>query len=75
MLPWDKSEGNLPTALAVPGMKMARAWLGLCNGTGELLGTTWVPRIGARIHRETGKRLIRESQSTGCGPGGRNVPY
>lgn len=43
MLSWDKSEGNLPTALAVPGMKMARAWLGLCNGTGELLGPTWIP--------------------------------
>jgi hypothetical protein len=42
MLSWDKSEGDLPTALAVPGMKMARAWLGLCNGTGELLGTIWV---------------------------------
>ena len=38
MLSWDESEGNLFTALAVPGMKMARAWLGLCNGTGELLG-------------------------------------
>src|SRR3954467_6338217 len=43
MLSWDESEGNLSTALAVPGMKMARAWLGLCNGTGELLGTTRVP--------------------------------
>src|SRR3954465_15132638 len=43
MLSWDKSEGNLSTALAVPGMKMARAWFGLCNGTGELLGTTRVP--------------------------------
>jgi hypothetical protein len=42
MLSWDESEGNLSTALAVPGMKMARAWLGLCNGTGELLGATWV---------------------------------
>lgn len=40
MLSWDKSEGYLSTALAVPGMKMARAWLGLCNGTGELLGAT-----------------------------------
>jgi hypothetical protein len=37
MLSWDKPEGNLFTALAVSGMKMARAWLGLCNGTGELL--------------------------------------
>jgi hypothetical protein len=43
MLSWDKSEGNLLTALAVPGMKMARAWFGLCNGTGELLGATRVP--------------------------------
>ena len=43
MLSWDQSEGNLPTALAVPGMKMARAWLGLCKGTGELLGATRVP--------------------------------
>jgi hypothetical protein len=43
MLSWDESEGNLFTALAVPGMKMARAWLGLCNGTGELLGATRVP--------------------------------
>jgi hypothetical protein len=43
MLSWDESEGNLSTALAVPGMKMARAWLGLCNGTGELLGTTGLP--------------------------------
>jgi hypothetical protein len=42
MLSWDESEGNLSTALAVPGMKMARAWLGLCNGTGELLSATWV---------------------------------
>lgn len=37
MLSWDKPEGNLFTALAVSGMKMARAWLGLCRGTGELL--------------------------------------
>ncbi len=37
MLSWDKPEGNLSTALAVSGMKMARAWFGLCNGTGELL--------------------------------------
>jgi hypothetical protein len=43
MLSWDKSEGNLPTALAVSGMKVARAWFGLCNGTGELLDTTRVP--------------------------------
>src|SRR5207248_4128929 len=43
MLSWEESEGNLFTALAVPGMKMARAWLGLCNGTGELLGATRVP--------------------------------
>jgi hypothetical protein len=42
MLSWDKPEGNLLTALAVPGMKMARAWLGLCDGTGELLGATRV---------------------------------
>lgn len=42
MLSWDESEGNLSTALAVPGMKMARAWLGLCNGTGELLGARQV---------------------------------
>jgi hypothetical protein len=37
MLSWDKPEGNLFTALAVSGMKRARAWLGLCKGTGELL--------------------------------------
>jgi hypothetical protein len=43
MLSWDKSEGNLFTALAVSGMKVARAWFGLCNGTGELLGATRVP--------------------------------
>src|SRR2546421_12753243 len=43
MLSWDESEGNLSTALAVPGMKMARAWLGLCNGTGELLSAARVP--------------------------------
>lgn len=43
MLFRDESEGYLSTALAVPGMKMARAWLGLCNGTGELLDTRWVP--------------------------------
>jgi hypothetical protein len=43
MLSWDESEGNLSTALAVPGMKMTRAWLGLCNGTGELLSATRVP--------------------------------
>jgi hypothetical protein len=42
MLFWDKSEGNLSTALAVPGMKVARAWFGLCNGTGELLDATRV---------------------------------
>lgn len=42
MLSRDESEGNLSTALAVPGMKMARAWLGLCNGTRELLVTSWV---------------------------------
>jgi hypothetical protein len=36
-LSWDKPEGYLFTALAVSGMKMARAWLGLCKGTGELL--------------------------------------
>lgn len=41
MLSWDESGGYLFTALAVPGMKMARAWFGLCNGTGELLSTTW----------------------------------
>ncbi len=55
-------------------MKMARAWLGLRNGTGELLGTTSAPQIGARADRESGKRPIRESRSTGCEPGGRNVP-
>src|SRR5690349_2398130 len=43
MLSRDQSERNLSTALAVSGMKMARAWFGLCNGTGELLGTTRVP--------------------------------
>jgi hypothetical protein len=37
MLSWDKPKGYLFTALAVSGMKMARAWLGLCKGTGELL--------------------------------------
>jgi hypothetical protein len=37
MLSWDKPEGYLFTALVVSGMKMARAWLGLCKGTGELL--------------------------------------
>ena len=42
MLSWDKSEGYLFTALVVSGMKMARAWLGLCNGTGELLDRTRV---------------------------------
>lgn len=43
MLSWDKPEGNLFTALAVSGMKVARAWFGLCSGTGELLGVTRVP--------------------------------
>jgi hypothetical protein len=38
-----RQRGNLFTALAVPGMKIARAWLGLCNGTGELLGATRIP--------------------------------
>lgn len=42
MLFWDESESYLFTALAVSGMKVARAWLGLCNGTGELLDTIWV---------------------------------
>ena len=74
MLFWDKSEGNLFTALAVPGMKMARAWFGLCNGTGELLGATGFQWIGAGTHREGGKWLIREPQSTGRVSGGRNVP-
>jgi hypothetical protein len=74
MLSWDESEGNLSTALAVPGMKMARAWLGLCNGTGELLSATRVPEDWDRTHRETDKWLIRESQSTGSALGGRNVP-
>jgi hypothetical protein len=74
MLSWDESERNLSTALAVPGMKVARAWFGLCNGTGELLGTTRVPVGWNGTHRETGKRLIRESQSTGRVSGGRNVP-
>ncbi len=74
MLFWDKSEGNLSTALAVSGMKMARAWLGLCDGTGELLGAIRVQVSGTEAHRETGKRLIREPQSTGRVPGGRNVP-
>jgi hypothetical protein len=73
MLSWDESEGNLFTALAVPGMKMARAWFGLCNGTGELLGTTWVLVDWNRNLRETDKRLNRESQSTGSVLGGRNV--
>jgi hypothetical protein len=72
-LSWDKSERNLSTALAVPGMKVARSWLGLCNGTGELLGSIWAPSIEVGVHRETGKRQIREPQSTGYGPGGRNV--
>jgi len=39
MLSWDKPEGYLFTALAVSGMKVARAWFGLCSGTGELLDT------------------------------------
>lgn len=73
MLSWDKSEGNLSTALAVSGMKVARAWFGLCNGTGELLGVTWVPVDWTEAYREDGKRLIREPQSTGRMPGGRNV--
>lgn len=42
MVFWDQSEGYLCTALAVSGMKVARAWFGLCNGTGELLDTIWV---------------------------------
>jgi hypothetical protein len=39
MLSWDKPKGYLFTALAVSGMKVARAWFGLCSGTGELLDT------------------------------------
>ena len=37
MLSWDKPERYLFTALVVSGMKVARAWLGLRDGTGELL--------------------------------------
>jgi hypothetical protein len=33
MLSWDKPKGYLFTALAVSGMKVARAWLGLLHGT------------------------------------------
>ena len=35
LLPRDESGGNLPTAQAVPGMKVARAWLRLRCGTWE----------------------------------------
>lgn len=73
MLSWDKPEGYLSTALAVLGMKVARAWFGLCNGTGELLDATRVPVDWNGTRREAGKRLIREPQSTGSAPGGRNV--
>lgn len=73
MLSRDQSEGYLSTALAVSGMKMARAWFGLCNGTGELLGMTQVPVDWTGAYWEDGKRLIREPQSTGRMPGGRNV--
>jgi hypothetical protein len=65
MLSWDKPEGNLFTALAVSGMKMARAWLGLCNGTGELLDMIRVQLIEAGTRREIGKWLIHELRSTG----------
>src|ERR1700733_12822564 len=34
-VPWDERGGNLPTAHVVPGMKAARAWLGLWHGTWE----------------------------------------
>ena len=61
MLSWDESEGNLFTALAVPGMKMARACLGFATeqeNSSARRGFQW---IGTGSHRETGKRLIRES--------------
>ena len=45
---WDKSKGYLFTALVVSGMKMARVWLGLCKGTGELLDMIRVYVDGSR---------------------------
>lgn len=74
MLFRDESEGYLFTALAVPGMKMARAWLGLCNGTGELLDATGRWPVEVAVYREVGKWQIHKPQSTGSVSGGRNVP-
>jgi hypothetical protein len=72
MLSWDESEGNLLTALAVPGMKMARAWLGLCNGTGELLGATRVsvdwrgnPPGGRQAAKSASRRVPGAGQEGG----------
>lgn len=73
MLSWDKPEGYLFTALAVSGMKVARAWLGLCKGTGELLDMIQVRLVEAGTCREIGKWLIHELRSTGYVSGGRNV--
>ena len=73
MLSWDKPKGYLFTALAVSGMKVARAWFGLCSGTGELLDTIRFSLIEAGTHREIGKWLIHKPRSTGCVSGGRNV--
>ena len=73
MLSWDKPEGNLFTTLAVSGMKMARAWLGLCKGTGELLNMIQVRLIEVGTYWEIGKWLIHELRSTGYVSGGRNV--
>jgi hypothetical protein len=39
MLSWDKPEGYLFTALAVSGMKVARAWLG--SATEQENSSTW----------------------------------
>ena len=41
LLPWDKSGGDLLTALAVSGTKVARARFRLQHGTRETLASIW----------------------------------
>jgi hypothetical protein len=40
-LPWDESGGCLPAARAVSGVKAARAWSGLLDGTCEPVVLAW----------------------------------
>jgi hypothetical protein len=81
MLSRDQSEGNLFTALAVSGMKVARAWLGLCSGTGELLDARWVaadscrfPPGGRQVAQTASRRVPGARQEGGTARSSDEVP-